>query len=176
MSESDLVKSAAAGNKTALEQLYMANVHGLYKFVRHKVETNEIAEDIVSEAFTRAFGALNNFEGRSSFKTYVYTIAKNLVIEHYKNRTKQVPVQADRLDRIAANSKLEKSDTNDSVKERQIKDILIQLPKKYSEVLELRYLTNFTVKETAQTLGISDANVKVLTHRALQKCKELIKN
>ncbi|MCB0749058.1 MAG: RNA polymerase sigma factor [Ignavibacteriae bacterium] len=165
MDEKDLIKKAKNGDSYALEQLYEVNFNSLYRFIRFKVNTNEDAEDICSESFIRAFSNIKKFREKSSFKTYVYTIAKNLIIDYYKETNKTLPLNDDVV-----------SDDNNLGKSKsvtkEIKEIFSKLDKKESEILELRYLTNLSVKETAIVLNLSESNVKVIAHRAIEKAKK----
>lgn len=175
MQEKLVIEQAVSGDKSALESLYKDNIASLYRFVRHKVESNEIAEDITSESFTRAYSALENFRGDSSFKSYLYTIARNLVIDHYKNRGKSIAIDIETIDRVANNGSDQHEGDSQDKNIMEVKIILEKLPSNYREVLEQRYLLKNTVAESALNLGISESNVKVLTHRALAKCKEILK-
>lgn len=186
MKEVELVQRAKQGDVSAMQQLYEGNFKSLWKFVKFRVDKDEITEDIVAEAFTRAFESIARFKHKSSFKTYVYTIAKNLVIEFYKQRDKKT-VYRDEISRFEDNESqyrvLNQPIENLSSKEecsnehtKEVKEILSKLKEKERLVLELRYLSNFSVKQTAEVLKISESNVKVITHRAIKNCKLLITN
>lgn len=180
MNEQILIENAKKGDKSALEELYKCSFNSLYKFVRYKVDTVEQAEDITAEAFVRAFENLVKFKGNSSFKTYVYTIAKNLVYKQYSEKqlvafTNNEDIHSD----LEYSKDLETEDQSDGEEKNnqdtiEVFQILKQLKNQEREILELRFLSNFSVKETAQTLKLSESNVKVTMHRALQKLKSLI--
>lgn len=167
MEESKLISLAQQGDKQALELLYRSTVDSLYKFVRYKVDQKEICEDICQESYLRAFKNIGKFQGKSSFKTYVYTIAHNQIIDYYK--TKQMTVELDQDRKIEAN---EPQENLNAVK--QVESILQQLPEKERTVLELRFLSGFSVEETAESLSLSKPNIKVITHRALKAAQQIL--
>lgn len=170
--EKRLIIEAREGDMRSMEKLYKINVDSLFRFVYYKVNLREIAEDIVSESFTRAFESLKRFKFKSSFKTYVYTIAKNLVYDWYKKKAGG-EINFDDIELLPDKSNDNRGSINIEA-EKEVRDVLKKLPEKYAKVLEHRFLFKFSVKETAETLELSEANVKVIQMRALRKARELV--
>jgi RNA polymerase sigma-70 factor (ECF subfamily) len=163
------VTKAKQGDKDALASLYRQSFASLYKFVFYKVNNVEIAEDICQESFTKGFAGLANFREEASFKTYVYTIARNLVIDHYK--VKNISLS------LHENINLPATETTENGKaSEEVRQILEKLNDREQQILELRYLSGFNVAETAEALGLTVANVKVLTYRALRNAQKLCLN
>ncbi len=164
--ESELIGKAKKGNKSALEKLYTENFKGLYTYVRHKVDHDYRAEDIVSESFIKAFENIKKFKGESSFKTWIYTIARNKIIDWYRTRGNEISLNEELIEG-KANTYLS------SQSEKQIRLIFSKLKQSYREVLELRFLSNLNVSETAEVLKIKENNVKVLQHRAIDAARKI---
>lgn len=179
-----LIQKAREGDASAMKALYDSCFKSLFKFVKYKVDRDELAEDITAEAFTRAFENIKKFKGKSSFKTYVYTIAKNLVYGQYKEQSQKVSLDEERQGDQLQNSNYELQDDGmensegvvrkESEVSQEVKEILSGLNTKERGVIELRYLSEFSVRETAESLGMSQSNVKVITHRALNKLKKVV--
>ncbi|MCA9385720.1 RNA polymerase sigma factor [Candidatus Dojkabacteria bacterium] len=165
MSERKLITAAQNGDTVAMEKLYSATFNSLFKYIRFKVPSAEIAEDIVSEAYTRAFEKINSFKKRSSFKTFVYAIAKNLLIDFYRER-KPLPLE----EQIVAIA-----DDKSRGLSREQSELLAKSLKEMSalerEIVELRYMYGFSVRETAQAVGKSISNVKVISHRVIKNSR-----
>jgi RNA polymerase sigma-70 factor (ECF subfamily) len=166
------IKKAKEGDKQAMALLYKDHFKPLYIFVRSKVNTNEQAEDLCSEVFIKAFESLKNFKEESSFKTWIYGIAKNLVFDFYRrNKNLKTTELEENLE--------DKSTDNDNTSsklnkyEKMIKALLNKLPENYRQVLELRFLLNYNIKETAEIMKLKPNNVKVLQNRAIRKAREL---
>ena len=73
----------------------------------------------------------------------------------------------------ANHSKEEGSTLSSSAAENRVQDILQSLPARYREVLTYRFLLNLSVRETAMSMGLTEANVKVIQFRALKRAAEL---
>lgn len=169
--ESELLVQAKNGKKSALEVLYKTNFKYLHIFVRTKVNDIEITNDICSEAFVRAFENIDKFREESKFKSWLYTIAKNLIYDWYKEKSKS-SIYEEFMDievKIHEEKQDDKKDTS------EIKKILGALKDNYREVLELRFLSKLSIKETSQVMGLSESNIKVIQNRAIKKAQSLFK-
>ena len=85
--ERQLVLQAQAGNSEAFGQLYDAYMERIYRFVYFRVEDQQTAEDITSQVFLKAWNNLDRFQfSRTPYLAWLYTIAHNAVIDHYRTR------------------------------------------------------------------------------------------
>lgn len=181
MTEKALVEKAKARDAEAISTLYDNNIKAIYRFVLYKTNHKEIAEDITSEVFVRAFEKIEKFKGNSSFKTWLYTIARNLVIEWYRNKNKTTELIYEPEGTQDLESEVQEAIDNENVgnpamrgseNETLLNNILNQISnERYKTVLELRFLLRYTIKETAAELKITEGNVKVIQNRALKKAR-----
>lgn len=162
--ESKIIELAKESDQAATEALFRRHFKSLYAYIRYKVETNEVAEDICSETFAKAFEKLDKFKGKSSFKTWLYTIAKNQIFDYYKERDQTKPLSVD--------PKQELSSKTNYIAESKVRGVLKKLKSNYREVLECRYLLKLSIKETAELMRIKPNNVKILQHRALRAARQ----
>lgn len=170
--EKFLIHEALRGEEEAFIQLYHHHVGALYRFVYSKTNNAQDAEDITSETFYQALKNLGSFSGKSTFKNWLYGIAKHLILAKYRERYNQSTVELDE------NTAFEELKTAEGSPEHERKiglltGILSSLPQNYRDVLELRFLKGYTILETAAALGITEENAKVLQHRALKKANQL---
>src|SRR5215217_6504393 len=85
--EPQLVRNAKAGNSESFGQLYDAYLERIYRFVYFRVEDQQTAEDITSQVFLKAWSNLDRFRfSRTPYLAWLYTIAHNAVIDHYRTR------------------------------------------------------------------------------------------
>ena len=186
--EQRLIELARKKDRSAMEALYQGYFGALYRFVRHKVATDEVAEDICAEAFVKSFEKLGQFSGKSSYKTWLYTIARNMVVDWYgRQRTEsrdlnevggivgggsEVGKEEGRYEEMQEGSEADKQISRDV--ERQVKGILSELPERYRLVLEYRYLGGLSLKETAELMGTNANNIKVIQNRAIKKANQIL--
>jgi RNA polymerase sigma-70 factor, ECF subfamily len=173
--EKETVLKAQCGDIDAMRVLYESSFDCLYRYIRFKVSNDADAEDIVAEAFTKAFESIRQFKSQSTFKTYVYTIAKNLLVDFYKKNSQTTILTEEFADSIQeeANSRV-----GSKVQKLldHVKSVMTKLNSKENEVVTLRFISGLNVDDVSKSLGLSESNVKVLTHRAIQKIKKYISN
>lgn len=175
LDDGELIKKALKGDEGAFVALYRKYVAQLYGFVYSKVNSKTDAEDLTSETFYHVLRNLSQYSGKSSFKNWVYGIAKHLILAHYREKYNKPLLELN--ENVAIPIPYEEVDTDEQKKTAEkLQKILVQLPENYRRILELRFLKGYSIVETAKELGITVANAKVLQHRALKKATELIKD
>ncbi len=165
-----LVQAIRLGDEAALGILYRRYVHAIFRFIMAQVRDVDDAEDLTSETFARMLHGIGQFRGEASFKNWLYQIARNAVRNHRRaaGYRRAAPlttnlVLADSGDGTAAD------DATNQVELKAVLDLLGPLPPRYRQVLELRFLAGLSIEETADRMGVTPANAKVLQHRALKK-------
>lgn len=156
------------------ESWYVEYQSTVYRYVRFRVATREVAEDVTSVVFMKALRAFGRYDpSRASPKTWLLRIARNAVTDHLRSlkRKGSLHVSLDRIPDLVADIP--------SHEERVIKQERIQrllngarsLRKADQEVLSLRYGAGLDNAEIADHLGISNNAVAVRIHRALKRLK-----
>lgn len=151
----------------------------VFRYVRFRVATREVAEDVTSVVFMKALRAFGRYDpGRASPKTWLLRIARNAVTDHLRSlkRRGSLHVSLDRIPDLVADIP--------SHEERVIKQERIQrllngarsLRKADQEVLSLRYGAGLDNSEIAEHLGISNNAVAVRVHRALKRLKAVVES
>lgn len=180
-SETELVQRAKNGDISAYALLVKEYSGGILAFINRMVPSNEDAEDISQEVFVKAYRALGRFKGHSSFKTYLYAIAKN---ECYSFLRKNNPVKIS----MDEKTNLENStffpypeSSVESFAERKdfmeiVKESMKKLSPKYASVIQLFYYKQFSYGEISEILEIPMGTVKTHLFRAVQALrKEVLK-
>lgn len=171
-SENELIQRAKAGDNQARSELYMTYSKLLYGYLYHSLGAAQDAEDICQETFLRAFKNLQSFQGKASFKNWLFQIAKHIIADHWKAHYKANTIYVeDFFDLADTTPSLTNTDNF-----RQLTQILDALSPEYRIILEYRFLRGYTLKEVARELDISVANAKVRQFRALKKAKQLVGN
>ena len=90
--EARLVHQAKSGNSEAFAQLYDAYVERVYRYILFRVSEDVTTEDLVSQVFLKAWQNLDRYKtGGSPFIAWLYTIARNLVIDYYRAKKRCCP-------------------------------------------------------------------------------------
>jgi RNA polymerase sigma-70 factor (ECF subfamily) len=148
-------------------------VDPVYRFLYSRVGNREDAEDLTSEVFLKASRQLDTGRSEASVAAWLFTVARTVLADHWRRYYRAVP--SVRMDNVlmaempAAPGPAERSEQMD----QRVAEVLEKLPDRYRRVLELRFLLGYSLRETAQELGITPENVKVIQHRALAKAAQL---
>jgi len=149
----------------------------VYRYVRFRVATREVAEDITSEVFLKALRAFRRYDAsRASPRTWLLRIARNAVTDHLRSlrRRSSLHVSLDRVPDLVAD---QPSQEERILREERIQALLnaaATLKVADQEVLSLRYGAGLTNQEIAEALGITDNAVAVRIHRALARLRAAV--
>jgi RNA polymerase sigma-70 factor (ECF subfamily) len=159
-------------------KIYDEYINKIYRFIFLKVNSQAIAEDLTSETFLRCWESFKKGEksnpdsgnGIENIQAFLYKIARNLVIDHYreKGKAQMVPVEFEPI--IDPKQDLEKKSLFDS-DINQIRLALTDLKEDYQNVIIWHYLDDLPVIEVAKMMGRTEQATRVLLHRALKNLK-----
>jgi RNA polymerase sigma-70 factor (ECF subfamily) len=169
--------------------------HGdyLYNYAYSRVQSKEVAEDLVQETFVAGLKAMKSFQGRSSEITWLISILKRKVIDHYRkiSGSKETTLSAFSSPFQQAGihqghwimeraPKEWKGDLDDPIHQQEFRGILEKclsmLPDKLKAVFVLKYIEEINSEEVCKELGCTSSNLWVMMHRAklrLRDCIEL---
>jgi RNA polymerase sigma-70 factor (ECF subfamily) len=154
--------------------LYQENLGVVYRFVYSKVGNREEAEDLTSQVFLKAVRGLDRERGSQSIQSWLYQVARTTIADYwrafYKVRATSLESMLEQGWEEPAEERVELASYRP---EERVRRLLELLPPHYREVLNCRFLLNLSIKETAERMGLSEANVKVLQFRALKKAAEV---
>jgi RNA polymerase sigma-70 factor, ECF subfamily len=169
-----LIELSKKGDKQAFGKIYLHFADDIYRYALFKVSDQNDAKDITSETFKKVWSYIDRYK-QQNFKAFLYTVAKNLIIDHYKSVAKNKTIRLEKIEWIKdSNINLEK-DLKDQEETTKILKKLRKLKASYREVLILRLVQELSIKETASIMKKSSGAVRVLQHRALIKLKKLVK-
>lgn len=176
MDELTLVRLSQQGDREMFARLYDACVERIYRYVYFRVADDNLAEDITSQVFLKVWGKLDSYQaGGSPFMAWLYRIAHNAVIDHY--RTKKVAIPLEEANPIEVSHADEVDERLDlQIKSQHLREALQELTKEQQQVLILKFVSGFSTSEIAQQLGKQQSAVRALQMRGLQglaKCPAL---
>ncbi len=173
---SNHIKKAQSGSTESFGVIYDQFSQPLYRFIRAKTSGNQQAEDLLQETFIKAWKGLPLFNpDAGSFSGWLYKIALNAITDHYRKNSRIIQT-VEIFDNLDAPASLNsEQDLDKNLSSEKLRQMLSQLPDNYRTVLELRFLSDLSIKETAQALNKSSLSVRMAQHRALKKLQTLIK-
>lgn len=177
MDQSDLAIRAQT-DEQAFTELYTSYFDEIYRFVVKRIGHRETSEDIVSDIFRKTFLHLDTFNpAEASFRTWVYRIAHNTLIDFYRTRNTKTTQLVD-ID--AAEDVVDTSDPQGYVINQEaraaLRACMTHLPDAQRQIVELKYFDEFSNQEIGELLHISANTVGVNLHRALKKLTPFVEH
>ncbi len=156
------------------QTLYEENFVNVYRFVYKNLRNREEAEDVTSQIFLKALRYLDPEQNSQSARSWLFKIAHTTIADYWRSHYRASVSSLDVRLEIGLEEPVEEVilGTNELAAER-VYNLLEALPERYREVLRCRFLFNLSIRETAATMRISEANVKVLQYRALKYASNL---
>jgi RNA polymerase sigma-70 factor (ECF subfamily) len=153
-------------------KIYDKYIDKIYRFIFLKVNSPEVAEDLTSETFLRGWQAYKTQNSKLKAQNkienppaFLYQIARNLVVDYYREKGRAQVVSADyRIIDPRINLE-EKANLNSELEE--VRRALANLKDEYQDVIIYRYLDELSVPEITKIMGKSEGTIRVLLHRAL---------
>jgi RNA polymerase sigma-70 factor (ECF subfamily) len=158
-----------AGDKAAGEKLFEKHFDALYRFFRNKAE--EGVEDLIQQTFLAVVGSIERFRGEASFRSYLFAIARNELLAHWRKRgQRSADVDVAEIS-IAAMSSAQPSRVVARRREQQmLLEALRTLPLDLQIALELVYWEDLTGPELAAALGVPEGTAR----SRLRRGKEML--
>ena len=167
-----LVERCQQGDQRAFEDLYLRYRDRLFRFCLRRTGNASEAEDLVQEAFARAWKALPNFSGERRFYPWLSVIASNLCTDLARKGRRCTPVDESNLDLLAPSVASEQEE----LVERQREDAILaaalgRISPRHREVLELREGRNWSYQQIASHAGVEVSTIETLLFRARRSLK-----
>ncbi len=170
--DGELIARWRAGDERAATLLVDRHAPSVARYVA-SLGLRDAVDEVVQDAFVRAFGSLDAFRGDSSLRTWLFTIARRLVLDRRRSRRRQketaelqdadVVTEYDALDGMIAEEA-----------ERKMQRAIGRLTATQREVFTLRVSDGLSYKEIAEVVGTTEGAARVHYHNALRQIKETL--
>lgn len=167
----------------------------LYAYALSRVSSPELAQDFVQDTFLSALKSIESFKGKSDIKTWLTSILKNKIIDHYRKEAKKA--QTNLTDKSNQNSMFRQEEPFKGHWKEEAKPGILEfnpdkafetdefqkilewcmsfLPKKWAIVFAMKMIEEYKTEEICKETGISSSNFWVMMHRARLKMRDCIK-
>jgi RNA polymerase sigma-70 factor, ECF subfamily len=168
-----LVTLVQKGDMQAFAQLYDQFVDRIYKYFYFKTAKEE-AFDLTENVFLKVWENIRKYKPRegASFSSWLYRIAHNLLVDHYRQRKVTAELDVSQADHKVDNNPLYL--TEQSLSKGALKQALSKLRENYREVITLAFVNGLENAEIAEILKKSEGTLRVLKFRALRELKKIL--
>lgn len=170
------MKGGVAMDTYELKQLMQAHGDYLVKLSYIYVKSWSIAEEIVQDVFVKFFETQQQFEQRASVKTYLAKMTINKSHDHLRSVSGRLKILRQMWQTARQSQPSVEQETLERLAKNEIADAVFQLPLKYREVVALYYYEEFTSREIAALLDVSENTVKTRLRRGRELLKPKLKD
>lgn len=170
--DSELISRWKAGDQRAATELVERHAGALARFAVASGERTDV-DELVQDTFVRAFNSIDGFRGDSSFRTWLFTIERRLLVDRHrarKRRGQKVEIQEydaateyDALDNLLADET-----------QVRLREAMTRLSPTQREVFALRVGEGLSYKEIAEAVGTTEGAARVHYHNAMRSVKEFL--
>ena len=177
-SDEQVVTRVLAGDTALYELLMRRHNQRLYRVARAILRDDAEAEDVMQDAYVRAFRSLASFEGRAKFSTWLTRIAAHEALARVRRRARfqsldaSDPSSGDFMNSVPSSDPSPEQESYGRELSSVIERAVLSLPDEYRLVFMLRDIEGMSTEETAQSLSLTPENVKVRLHRAHAKLRK----
>ena len=149
----------------------------LQRYLERMVGNRATADDLLQETLLRIARGLPNFEGRSSVKTWAFSIATRIATDYFRRpETRARIVDVDQAQELSASEELVEGRLVIDEMNSCVRDVIESLPEDYRAALVLHDLEGLTAAATAEASGCSLATAKIRIHRARSRLKKALQS
>ena len=175
MADGELVRVTVGGDHYGYEVLTRRYQNRLFKSILRQVGCVVAAEEIVQDAFVRAFLALDSFQKKSNFYTWLYRIALNASRSDFRRNQKMRPLESigKNFDQLTMDHQVLPSESIERDEERRhVREAMQRLDESYRTILILREFEGFDYQGIADVLDIKVGTVRSRLSRARQQLRD----
>ena len=154
----------------------------VFRYCIFRISDRDAALDITQDVFTKYWDALSEGQKIKSDRALIFTIARNLIIDHYR-KTKSVSLDAltesneddeeKNIEEFIVMENNKKYEIELETEGRFLINKIIELPKAYQQIIYLRYAEGMNPKEIAKIMGISENAASVRIHRGIEELRKI---
>ncbi|KAA0546895.1 sigma-70 family RNA polymerase sigma factor [Bacillus sp. BGMRC 2118] len=163
-------------NEGAANQLIQKYYKEIFAFVYKQTLDKDLAQDITQEVFISMLRTIHRFDGRASFRTWLYKIGNSRIIDHYRSKyykihKQSVVIEVDKF--VEGDEFTLELEKKDEVK--RILELLSRFDHELQEIFRLKIFGEYTFLEIAATTNLSESTLKTKYYATIRKLKKLLK-
>jgi RNA polymerase sigma-70 factor (ECF subfamily) len=175
-SDLDLIARWKAGDQRAATQLVERHAEAVTRFVASVGERTDV-DDVVQDTFVRAFASLESFRGESTLRTWLFTIARRLVLDKRRSERRRgggarMQVEVEDADAVTEYDALDAVVADET--ERRMREAVARLTPTQREVFTLRVGEGLSYREIAEAVDTTEGAARVHYHNAMRAVKEFL--
>jgi RNA polymerase sigma-70 factor (ECF subfamily) len=166
-------KKVSGDSRAAFAELYEQFMPKIYRYITFRIRDENMAQDLTATVFEKAFTKFDGFNPqKAAFSTWIFTIARNTVIDHYRIYGKHEEVVPNVETKTTANFPSPEEEVIQAENTRKLRTFITQLNKREQEAIILKYSNGMSNREIAQILNLTESNVGSILCRTVGKLRK----
>ena len=172
--DSNIINANRGSEAESFGSLYEQYLPKIFQYVSYRVGDRITAEDLTSDIFNKALTNFTKYDSRkAAFSTWIYSIARNTVIDYYRKRSNEQKLRNKEAESGAiAFSASPEEELSRSEEARKLHDCLSLLKPTEQELISLKFSGEMTNREISRITGLSESNVGTILCRAMRKLRD----
>jgi RNA polymerase sigma-70 factor (ECF subfamily) len=146
----------------------------VFAYVYGRVHNVHTTEDLVADVFERAYLKAGSLRNEEAFSTWLFTIARNVIISHGRKHGRETVVDPDVMKEIAPSRASVESEVLQREELKAVSLMLQGFPQREQDIVSLKFDAELSNQQIAHIMDLSEANVRVILFRTLRKLRELM--
>jgi len=146
----------------------------VFAYIYARVGTVHLTEDLVADVFERAYRNMESLRSDAAFSTWLFTIARNVIISHGRKFGRETIVDPDVMGDISPATASVESEVVLREELQDLSAIVRGFPQREQDILSLKFDAELPNAQIAQIMGLSEPNVRVIIFRTLRKLREIM--
>lgn len=175
LTDTEIIESVRKGNQSDFEILVDRYKNKAFSLLCGMMKDNMEAEEVLQDAFVKAFYGLKNFKHEAKFSTWFYRIAYNTALTRLSAKKRKIEKEMTSIDdelNISDDYYTHQTEKKDLSK--FLTEIIDKLPPNYASVLTMFYLEEMSCEEISEVTNQTVSNVKVLLHRSRNALRDMV--
>ncbi len=174
-SEEELLAAAMQYNEAALGEIYDRYEAKIFSYIFRRTGDQTLAEDLTAQVFLKMLESIRDRKAwHSSFSGWLYRIAHNLVIDHYRRRDRQPSVDWEEAPPMASELEDPVETAEMNIDAERLRAAIRRLTEDQAEVVSLRFLEGYSIAEVATMTNRTEGAIKALQYRAVATLRGLL--
>jgi len=175
MSSQRVIEAPAPPPATdAFAERYNQYFPRVFAYVYGRVHNVHTTEDLVADVFERAYLKAGSLRNEEAYSTWLFTIARNIIISHGRRHGRETIVDPDVMKEIAPHRASVESEILQREELKAVSAMLRGFPQREQDIVALKFDAELSNPQIAQIMDLSEANVRVILFRTLRKLRELM--
>jgi RNA polymerase sigma-70 factor (ECF subfamily) len=160
--------------RDAFSERYNQYFPRVFAYVYGRVRNVHTTEDLVADVFERAYQKAGSLRNEEAFSTWLFTIARNVIISHGRKHGRETVVDPDVMKEIAPHRASVESELLMREELKAVSEMLRGFPQREQDIVALKFDAELSNPQIAEIMDLSEANVRVILFRTLRKLRELM--